>query len=310
MRVLVTGARGFVGRHVMEHLRATGHAPIGLDLPAPDGTAGADFIAGDLQQPGELEAAIRQTQPDACIHLAGIAFVPLGWTDPNRVFSVNLTGTINLLEAVRRAAPRARLLAVTSAEVYGAGHVEQPLTEEAPMRPANPYAAAKMAADLMVLLYARRYTMPAMTARPLNHIGPGQAPEFVTTAFARQLAEIAAGRSAPVIRVGNLDAQRDFTDVRDVARAYRLLIEQGRAGEAYNIVSGRPVAIRTILDHFMQIAGVSPRVEVDMKLYRPADERPLISGEKIRRETGWKPEIPLAQSLRDIYQSIGGRPAG
>ena len=180
---------------------------------------------------------VSELAPDACIHLAGIAFVPLGWTDPELVFSVNLLGTINVLEAFRLGAPKARLLIVTSAEIYGRVPGSHAFAEDAPLTPDNLYAVSKMAADLSSLLYARRYGMHVMTARPGNHIGPGQSPRFVTSAFAEQIVKIARKQTEPVLKVGNLECERDFTDVRDVARAYRLIAEGGRAGEAYNISS-------------------------------------------------------------------------
>ncbi|MBN1268099.1 MAG: GDP-mannose 4,6-dehydratase, partial [Kiritimatiellae bacterium] len=282
-------------------LQEAGHEVSGLDHESAPGLPAERMVTGDVRNPDTVAEAVRHLNPEACVHLAGIAFVPTGWSDPHLVFSVNLTGTINVLEAFRQHAPKARLLFVTSSEVYGRTPGPAPLTEAAPLAPANPYACSKMAADVMALLYARRYGMPAMTARPDNHTGPGQSDLFVTVAFATQLAAIAAGKAEPVLRVGNLDNVRDFTDARDVVRAYRLLVERGRAGEAYNIASGREVSVRVLLDGLCSVAGTYPRIEVDPQRYRPTDARPVLDTAKLRNDVGWAPRIPLQQTLHDIY---------
>ena len=309
MRILVTGAKGFVGRHLARELVRSGHTPLLLDLEPAKAPADGPIYVCDLRNASSLKTLIGEIKPDACIHLGGIAFVPLGWSDPELVFSVNVGGTVNLLESFRAACPTARILVVTSAEVYGRSPSATPFTEETPMMPSNLYAVSKMAADLTVLLYARRYAMPVMTARPENHIGPQQSPRFVTTAFAGQAIRIARGEAEPVMRVGNLDSERDFTDVRDVARAYRLLIERGRPGEAYNIASGQPVRIRVVLDELCRIAGIKPEIKVDPTLFRPTDNSPSVDSSKIRLEVGWKTEIPLSETLRDIYLDMTQRPA-
>jgi GDP-4-dehydro-6-deoxy-D-mannose reductase len=305
MRILVTGAMGFVGRCATARLREQGHEVVGMDLSSsiPAGMQGV--LGADLRNAQELEALVRQVHPEACLHLGGIAFVPMGWTDPDLVFSVNLTGTIHLLEAFRHHAPQARVLIVTSAEVYGkAGGADIHVKEEDSLHPENLYAVSKASADLTALLYARRYDMPIMTARPINHIGPGQSHSFVVSAFASQLADISLKRGDPVMQVGNLNAQRDFTDVRDVCRAYQLLLEKGRAGEAYNIATGTPVSIGNMLDMLCEVAGVKPKLEISPVLYRPTDFRPILSTEKIRQDVGWTPEIPLSTTLRDVYYDI------
>ncbi len=304
MRVLVTGARGFVGRHVMAELARAGHAPIGADVAKPGETLPDALLAADLRDAAGMADLVRRLQPEGCIHLGGIAFVPTGWTDPEMVFSVNAIGTVHLLEAFRRHAPDARIVAVTSAEVYGRAPAEQPLTEDAPLRPDNLYAVSKMAADLSALLYARRYGLHALTARPGNHIGPGQSGRFVAPSFAEQLLAIKAGRSEPVIRVGNLDAERDFADVRDVARAYRLLLEKGRPGTPYNVASGRFVTIRSILEELCGLAGVHPEIRVDPERYRPTDRPPGIATRRILDDAGWRPEIPLSRTLADLLAGL------
>ena len=310
MRVLVTGAGGFVGRHVVGELNRAGHTPLAFDVGAVPGVSPENTVLGDLRDAGCLGEGVLRLRPDACIHLAGIAFVPKGWTDPNLVLSVNLLGTINLLEAFRRHRPNARLLAVTSAELYGKTlEREGSLNEDSPAVPSNLYGVSKLSADLSAQLYARRYAMPVMTARPTNHMGPGQSLDFVTPSFAGQLVRIERGEAEPLIRVGNLDSERDFVDGRDVARAYRLLIEKGRAGQAYNIASGKPITIRSILDGLCEIAGVRPRIEIDPARFRPTDKPPHIDASRIRRDVGWEPEIGLAATLKDVLEDVRGRQA-
>ena len=257
-----------------------------------------------------IVGALDQARPDAILHLGGIAFVPLGWTEPQQVFSVNTIGTLNLLDAVRQRAPAARVLVVTSAEVYGSRPTPAPLVEDDPYRPDNIYGVAKAAADHSALLYAAHHHLDVMVARPSNHIGAGQSKDFVSSAFAAQLAAIAAG-APPVMRVGNLDQRRDFTDVRDVVRAYVLLLEKGQTGQAYNIASGRMIAIRELLEALCEVAQVHPRVEVDPALFRPTDARPAYDTARIRAHVGWQAEIPLRQTLAAIYaDTLARRAAG
>ncbi|MCS6770814.1 MAG: GDP-mannose 4,6-dehydratase [Kiritimatiellae bacterium] len=304
MRILVTGARGFVGRHLMAELAAAGHEPVGLsrqaDCPAADSS---DRIA-DICDRRAVAEVVRDLQPEGCVHLAGVAFVPAGWTQPHHVFEVNVLGALNLLEALREHAPRCRTVLVSSALVYGAADPDRPRDEQAPLDPQSIYAVSKAASDLNGLLYARHYDLPVMVARPCNHIGPGQSAEFMAPSFARQLADIASGRQPAVIRVGNLDCVREFMDVRDVARAYRMLLERGRGGEAYNVSAGIAGPVRSILEELCRIAGVSPRIEIDPARWRPTDRQPLLMADKIRRETGWSPIFPLHQTLADIYHSM------
>jgi GDP-4-dehydro-6-deoxy-D-mannose reductase len=301
MRVLVTGAGGFVGRHLVKNLIDFGHEPLSFDLKPLKSSPPETSFQGDLRNADELNKMVASLNPEGCIHLGGIAFVPMGWTDPHLVFSVNVLGTINLLEAFRLNAPQARMLVVTSSEVYGMCPKDHLLHEDSPLDPSGLYGVSKVAADLMALLYARRYSMHIMTARPLNHIGPGQSPAFVSSAFADQILDIVLDRkNPPVIKVGNLETERDFTDVRDVVRAYRLLLEKGKAGEAYNIASGKKVKIRFLLDELCRLARVDPVIEIDPQRYRLSDSSPAVDSGKILREAGWKPEIPISQTLEDI----------
>ena len=307
MKVLVTGCNGFAGRHAATALRQAGHQVIGTDIASPSG-GGAAHLALDVRDPDSIAHVLAEVQVDAVLHLGGIAFVPLGWTQPQRVFQVNTIGTLNLLDAIRQRIPAARVLVVTSAEVYGSRPAPAPLTEDAPYRPDNIYGVAKAAADQSALLYAGHHRLSVMVARPSNHIGAGQSEDFVSSAFAIQLAGIAAG-GAPVLRVGNLDQRRDFTDVRDVARAYVRLLESGQPGQAYNIASGRMTPVREILDTLCDLAGVRPRIEIDPARFRPTDDRPAYDTTRIRTHVGWQPEIPLRRTLESVYADIRARRA-
>ncbi len=296
MRVLVTGASGFAGRHVTVALSDAGHEPIGVGGPGemPRGI--------DLLDAAAVRAAIVDAAPDAVIHLAGQAFVPPSIASPLATLAVNATGTAHVLEGVRAAGLPIRTLVVSSAEVYGRQRPERmPLDESAPLHPENPYAASKVAAETYAGVWSRLYGLDIVIARPFNHIGPGQDARFVVPAFAHQLAAIAAGAS-PVLSVGNLAAERDFLDVRDVAGAYLALLANGRSGEVYNVCSGRAVAIHEVLRQLMTIARVPVEVRDDPDRLRPSDV-PVMCGDatKLRAETGWEPRYSLAASLRDIY---------
>ncbi|MCF7848016.1 MAG: GDP-mannose 4,6-dehydratase [Kiritimatiellales bacterium] len=299
MKILVTGALGFAGRHLTRELAAVGHEVVKHDVQYEP-----DCYYSDLRDKDSIAKLVQRIKPDACVHLGGIAYVPMGWTDPELVFSVNLMGTLNLLEAFRHAQPSARILVVSSSLIYKEAQGGELLDENAYMYPPDIYAISKIAADLTGLGYAERYGMNVMTARPINHAGPGQSPSFVTSAFAMQLKRIAESGQPGTLRVGNLESRRDLVDVRDVVRAYRLLIEKGTAGEAYNIASGKLCRIGDVLDDLCAIAGVKPDIEVDPDLYRPTDASPSMDIGKITAATGWKPEVPLQQTLHDLYESI------
>ena len=307
MRVLVTGARGFVGRHLVPALRARGHEVIEADrTPHPD------VIPLDLGDALGVRGAVELARPDAIVHLAGQAFVPASLAAPAETFAVNAVGTLALLEtlrAVRDDGIAPRLVVASSGDVYGAQPAAAyPVRETAPTLPRNPYAASKIAAEALAVAYARSFGVDAVVTRAFNHVGPGQDDRFAVPAFAGQLARIAAGETRTML-VGNLEAVRDVLDVRDVCEAYALLAEgRGDAGEIYNVASGTGTAMREVLRTLITIAGVPVEVREDPARMRPADV-PIAVGDatKLREATGWAPRIPLPAALRAVYDDARAR---
>jgi len=306
VKVLITGVAGFVGRHLVLELRAAGHEPVGFCLPGESAPEAIPTRHGDVAQPGDLEAAFEDFAPEGCVHLAGVSSVPRSWTAPYETIQANVVGTLNVLDAIRRR-PSVRCVVVTSSQIYGEVSSDEPLDETTPARPATPYAISKAAADALALCWARRYSLPVLTARPTNHIGPGQSTSFVIASLALQLARIAEGLASPPVRAGNLDSIRDFLDVRDTVRGYRLLLERGRAGEAYHLASGREARIADLWTQLCEIAGLRPAVEATPELWRPADRAPRLRWDKIRADTGWMPQIPMTETLRAVYDDARRR---
>jgi GDP-4-dehydro-6-deoxy-D-mannose reductase len=306
LRALITGVGGFAGSHLADVLLARREAEIWgcvIDEGRPDYLdPQVQLIQADLRDPQAVMGLLQRVRPDRVYHLAGQSFPQQSWADPWDTFETNLRPQINLFEAMLRLDLRPRVLIVGSSEVYGQMPLDEaPVPETAPLRPRNPYAVSKAAQDLVGLQYFLSHRLPVVRVRPSNHIGPRQNERFVAPAFARQLALIEAGRQPPVLRVGNLSAQRDFTDVRDVARAYWLALEKGEPGEAYNVGTGRVVPVQAILDGLLALTTAQVRVEVDPALLRPADT-PIRRGDpaKLRAWTGWQAEIPLEQTFRDL----------
>ena len=294
--MLVTGAGGFVGRHLCIHLLADPSVTLVGTLLEPSPGSSCDsarqrFAHLDLREPDAVFRVVDQVRPDQIYHLAAQASVPASYADPWDTIENNVRAELNLLEAVRKVRPDARVLVVGSNEEYGApldGGL--PFTEESPLRPANPYAVSKVTQDLLGLQYYLAYGLPVIRVRPFNHTGPGQSERFVVPAFARQIAMIELGMQEPVIRVGNLEAGRDFTDVRDIVRGYTMLLTRGEPGEVYNLASGRSRSIRGLLDTLASFSMVPVRVAVDSHRFRPVDVPEIYgSTDKIRRATGWQP---------------------
>jgi GDP-4-dehydro-6-deoxy-D-mannose reductase len=282
--ILVTGPGGFVGRHLLELL---GDAALSTDVDVTDGDA--------------VAAAVKEAQPGAVVHLAALSWVAESWRDPARFWEVNAVGTVNVLEAVRREQPQARVLAVSTGEVYGRAE-RLPTPEDAPVRPVSPYAASKAAAEL-ACTQARGAGVDVVVARAFQHEGPGRDDRFALGSWARQLAalEVAGGGT---LLVGNLDIERDITDVRDVCRAYALLLEPSVPAGIYNVASGRSVRLGEIVELLVGMARVPITVEQDPERLRPAD-LPVQRGDpsRLRDATGWEPEIPLERTLSDMLEA-------
>lgn len=317
MRVLITGIAGFAGRHLLDHLLATSDDQVwGIVRPGhrtdlADGERVRLFHLDLLDRPA-VEQAVREARPDGVYHLAAQSSPAASFTDPMGTIANNVGAQVNLFEALLAAGLRPRVLVVGSNEEYGNVRPDQlPIREDTPFQPVSPYGVSKVAQDLLGYQYFVAHGLEVVRLRPFNHTGPGQEDRFVAPSFARQVAEIELGLREPVLRVGNLESQRDFSDVRDVVRGYRLALLWAAPGEAYNLGSERPVAVRALLDRMLALARVPIRVEVDPARFRPA-EVPVhyCDCSKLRAATGWRPEIPLEQTIADILEDWRRRVAG
>jgi GDP-4-dehydro-6-deoxy-D-mannose reductase len=299
MRAVVTGGLGFVGQHLVAHLVANGDDVTTLDRT---GDQPVDITDG----PAVTEALLT-IAPDVVYHLAGWADVGASWRDPVGVLRVNAEGTLHVLRACEAASVE-RVLAVASADVYGVvTPADLPLTEASPLRPTSPYAASKAAADALALQAFLGHGLGVIRVRPFNHLGPGQSEGFVAPALAARIAR-AERDGLDSITVGNLSARRDMTDVRDVVRAYRLLVERGEPGEVYNVCSGRDIAIQELADILVGLARRPIALEPDPSLLRPVD-LPVLRGDssKLRAATGWAPELAVEQTLADLLDDMRAR---
>jgi GDP-4-dehydro-6-deoxy-D-mannose reductase len=316
MKILVTGIDGFVGSHVAEFLGGIPDVDIYGTILTP--TAGENLrrdipnlrlMQVDLTNRGRVAEIFHDIRPDRVIHLAGQAFVPTAVQDPVGTIDTNIYGGVHVLEAARAVRDRngvdAALLIVSSGEVYGAVEPERlPVTEDHALLPANPYAGSKAGLDLIAQTYRRTYGMRVVVARPFNHAGPRQSPSFVTSGFAQRFAEFSLGRKAPVLDVGNIHVRRDFTDVRDVARAYWSLLGLGPGTETvYNVCSGVAHEIVEVIAVLKELSGIDPKVVRNEQKVRAYDV-PLLIGcnRRLRETTGWEPNIAFRDTLRDVYE--------
>lgn len=306
MRALITGAGGFVGRHLCTYLLE--HTNWSLTGTVLDSTSEAqvqppqiNVRSLDLRDRTNVVSVVADVQPDVVLHLAAQSSVSASFDDPWQTLENNIQAELNLLETVRQSGRKVIFLVVGSNEEYGAPRPDElPQDEDSPLRPSSPYAVSKVAQDFLGLQHYLAYDTPVVRVRPFNHTGPGQSPRFVVPAFASQIARIEAGLQEPVMMVGNLATSRDFSDVRDIVRAYHLAVVEGEPGEVYNLSSGEPRSIKELLDTLLSYSALDIRVERDPERYRPVDV-PMVYGsaEKFRRQTGWAPEIPFEQTLRD-----------
>lgn len=299
MRAYVTGGSGFVGRWLSRHLVTCGDDVTSTDLEV------------DVTDAVRVRESMAPVAPEAVFHLAGFAHVGKSWSNAAETFRVNALGTLGVLEAAAALDAPPVVVVISSAEVYGRGG-SAALSESADLQPVSPYAASKVAAEFLGLQAFLGRSLRVVRARPFNHVGPGQSPDFVVSALARRIVE-AERRGGGEVPVGNLEAARDFTDVRDVVRAYRLLAEKGVAGEVYNIASGRAVAISEVARLLTDLAAAPVELVQDPELMRPVDV-PLLLGDATRlsEATGWAPELALEATLADVLsywraQSSGGQ---
>jgi GDP-4-dehydro-6-deoxy-D-mannose reductase len=298
-RVLVTGASGFVGGHLLPLVDAPGTQIEAWTRDPVSGDPRARWTVIDMADGAHVRAAIDAAPPDEVYHLAGAAHVGLSFGSVTSTLEANVLGTAHLIDALRRAAPTARVLMTCSSTVYRTS--AQALREDAPLGPASPYALSKLAQERLALRAFAEDGQPTIVVRAFNHVGPGQTPTFFAPSFARQIAEIEAGLREPVLRVGNLGTRRDLTDVRDVVRAYQALMARGAAGSVYNVCSGTAHAIGDVLHMLLARCDRKVDVVVDSALLRPNDN-PLVLGSysRLHDATGWRPLVPIEQTLADL----------
>jgi GDP-4-dehydro-6-deoxy-D-mannose reductase len=308
VRALVTGAGGFAGSHLLAYLHeATDWELYGNAYSRPPGSRDTErlrWVTADLTMREPTADMVARVRPDYVFHLAAQSNVPEAFRRPEATIMNNVVGQLNLLDPLRQVSPEARVLVVCSSEQYGLVRPEDiPIDEDTPFRPNNPYAVSKIAQDALALQYFLAYGQQTIRVRPFNHIGPGQQEHFVASAFARQIARIEKGLQEPVLQVGNLEAERDFSDVRDMVRAYHLGMTRGEPGGVYNIGSGEGRTMQWLLDTLLGLSQVHVEVKQDPARMRPSDIPMLIcDNTRFVKQTGWQPRIPLEQTLRDVLQ--------
>src|SRR3989339_71088 len=308
MKAFITGITGFAGSHLAELLLKEGHEVYGLyRWRSPkdhikDIEHKVHLLEGDLLDVHSLNNIFKDHQFDWVFHLAAQSFVPTSWISPTSTFEVNVVGSNNLFEAIRKSGQTPVIQIACSSEEYGLVKPEEtPITEKNELRPLSPYAVSKIAMDYMGYQYHQSYGLKIVRTRGFNHTGPRRGEVFVTSSFAKQVAEIEAGKVKPVVYVGNTDSQRDFTDVRDMVRGYYLAVQECEQGEVYNIASGTTIYIRDMLKMLIDMSKVKIEVKQDPKRMRPSDVEVLLGDySKFNKATGWKPEIPFTKTMEDL----------
>ncbi len=311
MRTLITGFTGFVGSHLADYLLAQGGNEVfGLYRwrsrfeNVSHLTDKVTMVEGDIADATAMNQIIQRVRPDRIYHLAAQSFVPTSWTSPNATLDVNVQGQINVFEAVRLAGLKTRIQIAGSSEEYGLVHPDEvPIREDNPLRPLSPYAVSKVTQDMLGYQYHQSYGLDVVRTRGFNHTGPRRGSVFVCSNFAYQIARIERGLQAPMLRVGNLEARRDFTDVRDMVRAYVAALDSGKSGEVYNICRGTSWSIQEVLDMLLAMSDAKVKVEKDPERMRPSDVLILEgSADKFKADTGWEPTIPFETTLREILE--------
>jgi GDP-4-dehydro-6-deoxy-D-mannose reductase len=311
MRVLITGFTGFVGSHLADHLVARGDVEVFGMYRWRSRMDNVEHLRGrvqmvecDLRDAAAVRHVVRDVRPDRVFHLAAQSYVPTSWITPGETLSGNVLGQVNLFEAARELDRPVRIHVAGSSEEYGLVlPSEVPIREESPLRPLSPYAVSKVAQDLLAYQYWQSYRLHVIRTRGFNHTGPRRGEVFVTSNFARQIAEIEKGRREPVVLVGNLESVRDFTDVRDMVQAYWLALEKGVPGDVYNLCSGRGYTARQVLDILLDLAHVQVTVREDPARMRPSDVTLLVGDcSKFQGVTGWRPTIPFEVTLKDLLE--------
>ena len=310
-RVLVTGVTGFAGSHLVDYMLELGDVEIWGIQRWRSRTENIEhfrerirLVECDLRDAESTRDAIEQSRPDWIFHLAAQSFVPTSWRAPSESLTTNVLGQLHVFEACRRIGMKPRIQIACSSEEYGMVYEDElPIKETNPLRPLSPYAVSKVAQDLLAYQYFMSYQTDVVRTRGFNHEGPRRGPVFVASDFAKQIADIERGMKEPVIHVGNLEARRDFTDVRDIVKGYWLALEKGEGGEVYNLCSGKAWTIRAVLDHLLSLTKTKIEVRQDPKRLRPSDV-PVLLGDpsKFQRQTGWKPTIPFERTLADMLE--------
>jgi len=303
MRILITGATGFVGQHLVRLLVSRKHDVFGTYLSPPgQWTLDAELLSCDVRDAHSVRRIVHRTRPHGIYHLAGLSSPAQSLEQTREVYETNFWGTYNLLEAARQLVPKARILIVGSGQCYGSVGNGKALTESVAFAPPNPYALSKAAADMLAGQYYLRFGLNVVRARPFNHTGPGQQPGFVCSDYARRIAAIEVRNERALLRVRDTSARRDFTDVRDVVRAYELLVEKGKAGEAYNVASGRSISVKEIISILASFCSRPVRIS-DKRRRLDRDNASNLYGSslKLMRATGWKPRYNMSQTLRDLF---------
>jgi len=309
MRVLITGVTGFAGSHLADYLLTLPNLEIYGIKRWRSRTENVEhlkerinLVECDLRDASSVREVVGRIRPDRIFHLAAQSFVPASWSAPAETLDTNIVGELNIFEAVRAVGINPLIHLACSSEEYGLAHEDElPLKETNPLRPLSPYGVSKVGQDLLGYQYFMSYKLNVVRTRGFNHTGPRRPPVFVCSGFAKQIVEIEKGMREPIVLVGNLEAIRDFTDVRDMVKGYWLALERGEPGEVYNISSANGHSMRDVLEKLEELSGAKVEVEQDPARMRPSDVPKLIGdNSKFRKRTGWQPEIPFSQTLRDL----------